>query len=221
MFLLLGHSNIKNGNKQYIDKIIRFDWQSALGHTYYYRNAEKGYVISIRVNLNLPPFHTNTFKSAEDLSGIKRKTGTGIKQIVETNRNPGNTFKFTDDWYLACAEYMLDGAPTLSDGRYKLDDYSYKFIDFLFKDYGREYKYENDYIKKYIDNRYSIAPKNEYTPPSKYNIDPSIKIGGRNTDFEKARNCAAANRIPLFAVWTKVGCHFCTIFDKVLDDPKF
>jgi hypothetical protein len=117
---------------------------------------------------------------------------------------------------------MLRGIEKKKNGSYEvLNGYTHRFIDFLFKDYKREYKYENDYIKKYIDSGYSITSKTEYTPPTQYDIDPDIVVGGRNTDFEKARNTAAANKIPLFAVWTRKGCHFCTIFDGVLDDPKF
>ena len=52
LYLLLGHSNVKNGNKKYIDNATGHDFQSALGHTYYYRNKEKGYIINISINLN-------------------------------------------------------------------------------------------------------------------------------------------------------------------------
>ena len=230
LYLLLGHSNVKNGNKKYIDNATGHDFQSALGHTYYYRNKEKGYIINISINLNDATFILK-YKSAQDFAGIKKNGGLKalfkpktITSVIKnqtyniTAVNPSNTFEFTDDWFLACAEYIMQEAVKQKDGSYKIDNCRYRFVDFLFKDYKRSYKYENDYIRKYIDSEHGITRNDEYTPPSHYDIGSDIKIGGLNTDFEKARDCAAANNIPFFAVWTRTDCHFCDIFDGVLND---
>ena len=151
LYLLLGHSNVKNGNKQYIDKATGWDWSSALGHTYYYRNVEKGYIISVRANISTVPFWNTAYKSAEELAGLTNSSS-GLKNTIKKSLNPGNTFKFTDDWYLECAKYMLKGIePESKFGYYReLTKYTYRFIEFLFKDYKREYQYENAYIKQYL-----------------------------------------------------------------------
>lgn len=229
LHLLLGHRNPKNGNKQYIDKVT-YDWQSALGHSYYYKNDEKGYIINVRANISGAPFAVQTYNSPEAFAKKLKQymDGTYLKANPSMHMlNSGNTFKFTDEWRLECAKYMMNGLKQDENGQYRdFPDYSYRFIEFLFKDYKREYKYENEYIKKYVVAGHGqVEPEQAEpepsAPSSQYSIDPNVKIGEKNTDFYAARDCAIANNIPFFAVWSSTGCHFCQLFDTVLNDPIF
>ena len=49
----------------------------------------------------------------------------------------------------------------------------------------------------------------------------TIVPGEWNSNFNEAKAFAAENDMPLIAVWSKKGCHFCNLFDNNLDKEEF
>lgn len=48
-----------------------------------------------------------------------------------------------------------------------------------------------------------------------------VVLGEWNSDFDKCKKYAEQNGVPMMAVWSKVGCHMCDIFDTILPLDEF
>ena len=54
-----------------------------------------------------------------------------------------------------------------------------------------------------------------------WSTSKTIEPGVWNSNFDTAKAYAAENGLPLIAVWSKVGCHYCNIFDGHLENEAF